>query len=146
MIIAVMQYLVSDDWILIFLGIAIVLSVLSLQLVGDGLRDVLDPRLRKELRDGIAKSVDGVTFDLARGETLAIVGESGSGKSVTSLSIMGLLPKPAGRIEGGKILYRDRQGTQHDLARATPTTLQKIRGAEIAMIFQEPMTSLNPLA
>ena len=96
-------------------------------------------------RDGIAKSVDGVTFDLARGETLAIVGESGSGKSVTSLSIMGLLPKPAGRIEGGKILYRDRQGTQHDLARATPTTLQKIRGAEIAMIFQEPMTSLNPL-
>ena len=58
-------------------------------------------------RDGIAKSVDGVTFDLARGETLAIVGESGSGKSVTSLSIMGLLPKPAGRIEGGKILYRD---------------------------------------
>ncbi|MGE8679836.1 MAG: ATP-binding cassette domain-containing protein, partial [Achromobacter marplatensis] len=96
-------------------------------------------------RDGIAKSVDGVTFDLARGETLAIVGESGSGKSVTSLSIMGLLPKPAGRIEGGKILYRDRQGTQHDLARATPATLQKIRGAEIAMIFQEPMTSLNPL-
>lgn len=96
-------------------------------------------------RDGIAKSVDGVTFDLARGETLAIVGESGSGKSVTSLSIMGLLPKPAGRIEAGKILFRDRQGVQHDLAHATPATLQKIRGAEIAMIFQEPMTSLNPL-
>ncbi|KAG0779462.1 hypothetical protein G6F22_010622 [Rhizopus arrhizus] len=145
MINAGQQYMGSADWIMIFPGIAIVLSVLSLQLVGDGLRDVLDPRLRKELRDGIAKSVDGVTFDLARGETLAIVGESGSGKSVTSLSIMGLLPKPAGRIEGGKILYRDRQGTQHDLARATPTTLQKIRGAEIAMIFQEPMTSLNPL-
>ena len=96
-------------------------------------------------RDGIAKSVDGVTFDLARGETLAIVGESGSGKSVTSLSIMGLLPKPAGRIEAGKILFRDRQGVQHDLAQAAPATLRKIRGAEIAMIFQEPMTSLNPL-
>ncbi|MDM9559802.1 ABC transporter ATP-binding protein [Bordetella petrii] len=96
-------------------------------------------------RDGVAKSVDGVTFDLARGETLAIVGESGSGKSVTSLSIMGLLPKPAGRIEAGSIRFRDRRGAEHDLARATPATLQAIRGAEIAMIFQEPMTSLNPL-
>ncbi|SSW63591.1 ABC transporter ATP-binding protein [Achromobacter agilis] len=96
-------------------------------------------------RDGVAKSVDGVTFDLARGETLAIVGESGSGKSVTSLSIMGLLPKPAGRIEGGRILFRDRQDAQHDLAQASPATLRRIRGAEIAMIFQEPMTSLNPL-
>ena len=96
-------------------------------------------------RDGVAKSVDGVTFDLARGETLAIVGESGSGKSVTSLSIMGLLPKPVGRIAGGRILFRDRQGAQHDLARASAATLRRIRGAEIAMIFQEPMTSLNPL-
>ncbi|OZI46293.1 dipeptide ABC transporter ATP-binding protein DppD [Bordetella genomosp. 5] len=96
-------------------------------------------------RDGVAKSVDGVTFDLARGETLAIVGESGSGKSVTSLSIMGLLPKPAGRIEGGSIRFRDRRGVEHDLAHASAATLQRIRGAEIAMIFQEPMTSLNPL-
>jgi peptide/nickel transport system ATP-binding protein len=96
-------------------------------------------------RDGVAKSVDGVTFDLARGETLAIVGESGSGKSVTSLSIMGLLPKPAGRIEAGEIRFRDRTGAVHDLAHASPATLRRIRGAEIAMIFQEPMTSLNPL-
>jgi len=96
-------------------------------------------------RDGVAKSVDGVTFDLARGETLVIVGESGSGKSVTSLSIMGLLPKPAGRIEAGKILFRDRGGKHHDLAQASAATLRRIRGAEIAMIFQEPMTSLNPL-
>ncbi|WP_459617360.1 ABC transporter ATP-binding protein [Bordetella sp. 2513F-2] len=96
-------------------------------------------------RDGVARSVDGVTFDLARGETLAIVGESGSGKSVTSLSIMGLLPKPAGRIEAGSIRFRDRNGHEHDLAHASAATLQRIRGAEIAMIFQEPMTSLNPL-
>jgi peptide/nickel transport system ATP-binding protein len=95
-------------------------------------------------RDGIARAVDGVSFELARGETLAIVGESGSGKSVTSLSIMGLLP-PAGRIEAGAIHFRDRQGVAHDLARAAAATLRRIRGAEIAMIFQEPMTSLNPL-
>lgn len=96
-------------------------------------------------RDGIAKSVDGVTFDLARGETLAIVGESGSGKSVTSLSIMGLLPKPAGRIEAGHIRFRDRGGAEHDLATASAARMRDIRGKEIAMIFQEPMTSLNPL-
>lgn len=96
-------------------------------------------------REGVAKSVDGVTFDLARGETLALVGESGSGKSVTSLSIMGLLPKPAGRIEGGSIRFRDRRGTVHDLTRVSQSTLRRIRGAEIALIFQEPMTSLNPL-
>ncbi|MGO1079442.1 ABC transporter ATP-binding protein [Inquilinus sp. CA228] len=96
-------------------------------------------------RDGVAKSVDGVSFDLARGETLAIVGESGSGKSVTSLSIMGLLPKPAGRIESGAIRFRDRKGTTHDLAHASQALLRRLRGAEIAMIFQEPMTSLNPL-
>ncbi len=96
-------------------------------------------------REGIARSVDGVTFDLARGETLALVGESGSGKSVTSLSIMGLLPKPAGRIQAGSIRFRDRRGQVHDLTQASPATLRRIRGAEIAMIFQEPMTSLNPL-
>ncbi|OZI61966.1 ABC transporter ATP-binding protein [Bordetella genomosp. 11] len=96
-------------------------------------------------RDGIARSVDGVTFDLARGETLAIVGESGSGKSVTSLSIMGLLPKPAGRIESGSIRFRGRDGVEHDLAKASAARMRDIRGKEIAMIFQEPMTSLNPL-
>jgi peptide/nickel transport system ATP-binding protein len=91
-----------------------------------------------------AKAVDGVTFDLKHGETLAVVGESGSGKSVTSLSIMGLLSRP-GRIEGGNILFRDRAGKQHDLAAFAPKEFRKMRGKEIAMIFQEPMTSLNPL-
>ena len=91
-----------------------------------------------------AKAVDGVTFDLKRGKTLAVVGESGSGKSVTSLSIMGLLAKP-GRIAGGEVLFRDRNEQVHDLARFAPQQFRAMRGREIAMIFQEPMTSLNPL-
>jgi peptide/nickel transport system ATP-binding protein len=91
-----------------------------------------------------AKAVDGVTFDLKRGKTLAVVGESGSGKSVTSLSIMGLLAKP-GEIAGGEILFRDRQEHVHDLAQFGPRQFRRLRGREIAMIFQEPMTSLNPL-
>ncbi|WP_082659993.1 ABC transporter ATP-binding protein [Aureimonas sp. AU40] len=91
-----------------------------------------------------AKSVDGVTFDLRRGETVAVVGESGSGKSVTSLSIMRLLADP-GRIVAGEILYRDRGGRVRDLARAGLREMRALRGTEIAMIFQEPMTSLNPL-
>lgn len=91
-----------------------------------------------------AKAVDGVTFDLQRGKTLAVVGESGSGKSVTSLSVMGLLAKP-GRIESGDVLFRDRGGVVHNLAQFSPRQFRAMRGSEIAMIFQEPMTSLNPL-
>jgi peptide/nickel transport system ATP-binding protein len=91
-----------------------------------------------------AKAVDGVSFAVRAGETLAIVGESGSGKSVTSLSIMGLLPR-AGRIAGGTMEYRRRDGTVVDLARLSVRARRALRGAEIAMIFQEPMTSLNPL-
>jgi peptide/nickel transport system ATP-binding protein len=91
-----------------------------------------------------AVAVDGVSFALQAGETLAIVGESGSGKSVTSLSIMGLLPR-AGRIVGGTMLYRRRDGSAVDLATLPAGARRSLRGAEIAMIFQEPMTSLNPL-
>jgi peptide/nickel transport system ATP-binding protein len=91
-----------------------------------------------------AKAVDGVTFSLPRGRTVAVVGESGSGKSVTSLSIMGLIAPP-GHIAGGRILHRDRQGRVRDLTRLTNAGFRHIRGPEIAMIFQEPMTSLNPL-
>jgi peptide/nickel transport system ATP-binding protein len=90
------------------------------------------------------KSVDGVSFSLRRGQTLAVVGESGSGKSVTSLTIMRLLADP-GRIVGGRILYRLRSGETVDLAQMSPKRMRAIRGSEIAMIFQEPMTSLNPL-
>lgn len=92
----------------------------------------------------VAKSVDGVSFSVRRGETVAVVGESGSGKSVTSLSIMGLLGR-GGHIVDGRILYRTRKGDVADLASMSQPALRGMRGREIAMIFQEPMTSLNPL-
>lgn len=86
------------------------------------------------------RAVDGVSFDVHAGETLAIVGESGSGKSVTSLSIMGLLPKDIGRISGGSIKLHGREITE-----LSEAEMRNIRGKEIGMIFQEPMTSLNPV-
>ena len=89
---------------------------------------------------GRIRAVDDVGFTVKKGRTLGIVGESGCGKSVTALSIMRLLPKPAGRIEGGRILFN---GT--DLAVLPAERLQEIRGHRIAMIFQEPMTALNPV-
>ena len=93
-----------------------------------------------QLENNIVVPVDGVSFQVKEGETLALVGESGCGKSVTSLSIMRLLAQPAGRILDGQILFQDR-----DLARCSEKEMQEIRGNTIAMIFQEPMTSLNPL-
>ncbi|MER9231612.1 ABC transporter ATP-binding protein [Mesorhizobium sp. M0622] len=113
-------------------------------MAGDVILSVRDLRTWFQTRRLTAKAVDGVTFDLKHGKTLAVVGESGSGKSVTSLSIMGLLSRP-GRIAGGQILFRDRQEHVHDLAGFTQKEFRKLRGREIAMIFQEPMTSLNPL-
>jgi len=94
---------------------------------------------------GTAKSVDGVSFTLHRGETLAVVGESGSGKSVTSLSIMRLIPEPPGRIVAGTIILVGRDGVTRDLAQLAEPAMRAIRGNEIGMIFQEPMTSLNPV-
>jgi peptide/nickel transport system ATP-binding protein len=110
----------------------------------DTILSVRDLRTWFTTKHVVAKAVDGVTFELKRGQTLAVVGESGSGKSVTSLSIMGLVGRP-GAIEGGQILFRDRQDKVHDLARMRPKGFRAMRGREIAMIFQEPMTSLNPL-
>ena len=89
---------------------------------------------------GRVKAVDNVSFDLYEGKTLGIVGESGCGKSVTSLSIMRLIPDPPGRITRGEILYKGR-----DLLKLDAGAMRKIRGNEISMIFQEPMTSLNPV-
>lgn len=92
-----------------------------------------------KLKRGIVKAVNDISFSIDKGEILAIVGESGSGKSVTSLSIMGLLQKP-GRIAEGEILFKSQ-----DLTKLRRKELQKIRGNQISMIFQEPMTSLNPV-
>lgn len=90
--------------------------------------------------DGVVPAVDGVSFSMGRGETLAIVGESGSGKSVTSLSIMQLVPRPPGKIVGGVIRF-----SGEDLLKKSPAEMRRIRGNRISMIFQEPMTSLNPV-
>ncbi len=91
-------------------------------------------------QDGVVKAVDGVSFSVDRGETLGIVGESGCGKSVTSLSIMRLIPSPPGKIAGGQILFDG-----EDLLQQSEERMRHIRGNRIAMIFQDPMTSLNPV-
>ncbi len=88
---------------------------------------------------GVVKAVDGVSFDLYRGETLGIVGESGCGKSVTNLSIMKLIPSPPGKIVGGEVIFQGK-----DIIKLPEDKLRKIRGNSISMIFQDPMTSLNP--
>ncbi|MGH3327018.1 MAG: ABC transporter ATP-binding protein [Streptomycetales bacterium] len=89
---------------------------------------------------GLVRAVDGVSWELFPGETLAIVGESGSGKSVTALSVLGLLPAPHARIRAGRVLF---EGC--DLLGASKAQLRRIRGGDIAMVFQDPMTSLNPV-
>ncbi len=91
-------------------------------------------------RDGVVRAVDGVSFSVERGETLAIVGESGCGKSVTSLSILRLIASPPGRTVGGRVLFEGR-----DLLALSEAEMRRIRGDAISMIFQEPMTSLNPV-
>jgi oligopeptide transport system ATP-binding protein len=90
-------------------------------------------------RRGVVKAVDGVSFTLEAGQTLALVGESGSGKSVTCLSLVRLVPEPAGRIVGGRVLL---QGD--DLLRKSQAEMRRVRGKQIAMVLQDPMTSLNP--
>ncbi|TAH25413.1 MAG: ABC transporter ATP-binding protein [Cytophagales bacterium] len=95
--------------------------------------------------NGIVKAVDDVSFNIRKGETIGIVGESGSGKSVTSLSIMKLLPNPIGKIAGGEILFNSPSRGMIDLVKLKEHEMLHERGNEIAMIFQEPMTSLNPV-
>ena len=94
---------------------------------------------------GVVRAIDGVTLSVAQGEILAIVGESGSGKSVTGLSVMRLLGRTTGRIEGGRIVFRTRGDQAVDLATLPEAEIARIRGRDIAMIFQDPMSSLNPV-
>ncbi len=105
----------------------------------DVLLSVRDLETHFFTEEGVVKAVNDVSFDVRRGETLGIVGESGSGKSVTNLSIMRLIPDPPGRIVGGQILFDGR-----DLRTITDEQMRHVRGKRIAMIFQDPMTSLNP--
>ncbi|MCX7930097.1 MAG: ABC transporter ATP-binding protein [Chlorobi bacterium] len=95
--------------------------------------------------DRIVRAVDDVSFVIPRGKTVGIVGESGSGKSVTALSIMRLIPTPPGRIVSGAVLFRDGDGTEQDLLSLSEEQMRYYRGNRIGMIFQEPMTSLNPV-
>jgi len=103
------------------------------------LLDVRDLKTYFHTRDGIVRAVDGVSFSLEKGKVIGIVGESGSGKSVTAYSLLGLIPTPPGKIEGGSAIFDGK-----DLLKLKLDELQKIRGERISMIFQDPMTSLNP--
>ncbi len=106
----------------------------------DVVLEVRDLRTYFVTRWGVVKAVDGVSFKLRRGETLGIVGESGSGKSVTTLSIMRLVPSPPGHIVGGEVLLEG-----EDILKVDESEMEKIRGAKIAMVLQDPMTALNPV-
>ena len=106
---------------------------------GDVILQVEDLRTYFNTDDGIVKAVDGVSFDLHRGETLGIVGESGCGKSVSNLSIMKLIPSPPGKIVGGKAFLEGK-----DIFKMSQDKVRRLRGNRISMIFQDPMTSLNP--
>src|SRR5437660_2190982 len=103
------------------------------------LLEVRDLRTHFETEDGVVKAVDGVSFEVRSGETLGIVGESGSGKSVANLSLMRLIAEPPGKIVSGSITFRGR-----DILKLSPREVRAIRGKQIVMIFQDPITSLNP--
>ena len=91
--------------------------------------------------DGVVNAVNGVSFDLEEGETLAIVGESGSGKSVTMMSLLGLIPMPPGKVESGEAIFYGNQ----DLLQLTPAELRDVRGGQIGFVFQDPISTLNPI-
>ncbi len=109
------------------------------------LLEVKDLEVSFKTDSGIVKAVQNVSFTIRKGETLGIVGESGSGKSVTTLAIMRLLQEPNGRITNGEILFNSATHGKIDLAKTSEKDMREIRGGDIAMIFQEPMTSLNPV-
>jgi oligopeptide transport system ATP-binding protein len=102
--------------------------------------EVRNLETRFETHDGTVFAVNGVSFNLNEGETLGVVGESGCGKSVTMLSLLGLIPKPPGKIAAGQAIFHG-----EDLLKMSESDIRNIRGAQISMIFQDPMTSLNPV-
>jgi len=108
--------------------------------VPEPILSVRDLTVEFKTEDGVVHAVTGVTYDLFPGETLGVVGESGSGKSVSVMAMLGLIPVPPGRIVSGEALYKGR-----DLLAIPKKELRDIRGGEVAMIFQDPMTSLNPV-
>ncbi len=117
----------------------------------DVLVEIQDLRVEFELRAGIVRGVDGVSFNINRGETLGVIGESGCGKSITARAILQMIPKP-GKIANGQVLYhrRAKGSTQTDIINISKLdpdgeTIRQIRGGEIGMIFQEPMSSLTPV-
>jgi len=107
---------------------------------GASLLEVENLKTHFYTRDGVVRAVDGVSFSVLPGDTLAIVGESGCGKSVTALSILRLIASPPGRIVDGRVLFGGR-----DLMKLSEREMRRVRGNEISMVFQEPMTSLNPV-
>jgi peptide/nickel transport system ATP-binding protein len=106
----------------------------------DPLLSIEDLRVHFRTDNGVVKAVDGVSWEISAGETLGIVGESGSGKSVSAMAVMGLVPSPPATFPSGRILFRGQ-----DLLQADPKHLRRLRGNEISMIFQDPLTSLNPV-
>jgi oligopeptide/dipeptide ABC transporter ATP-binding protein len=108
--------------------------------VPDPLLSIQDLVVEFKTEDGIVHAVDGVSYDLFPGEILGIVGESGSGKSVSTLALLGLIPQPPGRIVSGTAMFKDQ-----DLLKLKKKALRRVRGNEVAMVFQDPMTSLNPV-
>src|SRR5436190_14735406 len=108
--------------------------------MADALLEVRDLKTYFDTDRGLFRAVDGISFSVRRGTTVGLVGESGCGKSVTSLSIMGLVPSPPGRVEGDSIVFEGR-----DVLRSSANERRALRGRKMSMIFQEPMTSLNPV-
>ncbi|MEY8801191.1 dipeptide ABC transporter ATP-binding protein [Leisingera sp. XS_AS12] len=114
-------------------------------MLDNAIASIRNLRVEFQTKDGTVTGVENVSFDVSPGETVCIVGESGSGKSVSSLSLMRLVEFGGGEIAGGELVFNRREGGKTDLARAEQEMMKQIRGNEIGMIFQEPMTALNPV-
>ena len=113
--------------------------------IGAKIAEIQGLRVEFQTKDGPVIGVSDVSFDIKSGETVCVVGESGSGKSVSSLSLMRLVEFGGGKITSGRLLFNRKDSDEIDLAQTEPNLMRSIRGNEIGMIFQEPMTALNPV-